>query len=116
MSDLDRTLDLFRAHPGVREALVLGTDGLLIRGSGSGFDEETVAALVPPLASAATALGSATATGDFVTAALQLSEGVVLVSALPGAALLAVLLHPGVSFAPLLREIADRRGALAALL
>lgn len=116
MSDLDRTLDRFRAHPGVREALVLGTDGLLIRGSGNGLDQETVAALVPPLATAARALGSATETGNFVTAVLQLSSGVVVAAALPGEALLAILLEPGVGFAPLLREIAAGREALAALL
>ncbi len=116
MSDLDRTLDRFLAHPGVRDAVVLGTDGLLIRGSGKGADEETLAALVPPLAAAARSLGNATETGDFVTAVLQLSSGVVVAAALPGDALLAVLLEPGVGFAPLLREIAEGREALAALL
>jgi hypothetical protein len=40
----------------------------------------------------------------------------VVAAALPGDALLAVLLEPGVGFAPLLREIAEGREALAALL
>jgi len=116
MSDLDAALDALRGHPGVEHVLVLGSDGLLIQHAGAGaLDAETVSAMVPGLASAASALGSAAGMGGAETVVVRLEAGVALATVLSGDVLLAVLLREGVGFAPLLRDLSARRPALAAL-
>ena len=45
----------------------------------------------------------------------RLERGVAVVQALSDDVLLAVLVRPDVGFAPLLRDLAESRGALAAL-
>lgn len=116
MSSIETALQALRAHPGVEEVLVLGSDGLLIQHAGDGrIDAETVSAMVPGLAQAASALGGAAGKGSAATAVLRLEQGVALVESLSSELLLAVLVAGGVGFAPLLREIHARRDALAAL-
>ncbi|HET6764849.1 MAG TPA: roadblock/LC7 domain-containing protein [Longimicrobiaceae bacterium] len=116
MSDLDAALDRLMAHPGVQHVLVLGRDGLLIQHAGAaGLDAETVSAMVPGLASAAAGLGSAAEAGAATLIAARMEHGVAVVSVLSPEILLAVLLGPGVGFAPLLRELTDRHAELAAL-
>lgn len=116
MSQLDSALQSLRAHPGVEHVLVLGRDGLLIQHAGeSGLDAETVSAMVPGLAQAAHGLGAAAGLGAAVTAVVQLAAGVAVVTVLSDEILLAVLLRGGVGFAPLLRDLGERRGTLAAL-
>lgn len=116
MSQLDAALDAVRAHPGVEHVLVLGRDGLLIQHAGDGaLDAETVSAMVPGLAAAATALGAAGGVGGAETVVVKLERGVAVVTVLSDDVLLAVLLAADVGFAPLLRELSARRGALAAL-
>lgn len=116
MSELDAALDALRAHPGVEHVLMLGRDGLLIRHSGDGtLDAETVSAMVPGLAAAASALGGAGGVGQAETVVVKLERGVAVVTVLSDDVLLAVLLAAGVGFAPLLRELGARRDALAAL-
>jgi predicted regulator of Ras-like GTPase activity (Roadblock/LC7/MglB family) len=116
MSQLDSALQSLRAHPGVDHVLVLGRDGLLIQHVGSGeLDAETVSAMVPGLAQAAHGLGAAAGIGAAVTAVVQLASGVAVISILSDEILLAILLRAGVGFAPLLREMAERRGTLASL-
>lgn len=101
----------------MRHVLLLGRDGLLVRHLGTdAIDVETVAAMVPTLASAAGSLGEATRLGDLATAVLELGEGVTIVVSLPDELLLALVLDPGVGFAPLLREARAERDRLAALL
>jgi len=116
MSDLDAALDAIRGHPGVEHVLVLGRDGLLIQHAGGvTLDAETVSAMAPGVAAAASALGRAAGLGDAATVAVQLEGGVALVAGLSSDLLLAVLLRGGVGFAPQLRELAERRGELAGL-
>ena len=116
MSDLDDALDRIRSHDGVEHVLVLGRDGLLIQHAGyGGLDPETVSAMVPGLAQAASSLGSAAGGGDASTVVARLAKGVAVVQALSADVLLAVLLREGAGFAPLLRELADGSGALASL-
>jgi predicted regulator of Ras-like GTPase activity (Roadblock/LC7/MglB family) len=116
MSELDQALDAIRGHAGVEHVLVLGRDGLLIQHAGGGaLDAETVSAMVPGLAGAASALGSAAGLGRAGTVAVRFDAGVALVTVLSDELLLAVLLRDGVGFAPLLRELAERRESLAAL-
>jgi predicted regulator of Ras-like GTPase activity (Roadblock/LC7/MglB family) len=116
MSDLDDALDRIRSHDGVEHVLVLGRDGLLIQHAGyGGLDPETVSAMVPGVAQAASSLGAAAGGGAASTVVARLSNGVAVVQALSDDVLLAVLLREGVGFAPLLRELADGSGALAKL-
>lgn len=116
MADLNQVLERFRSYPGVEHVLVLGRDGLLIQHAGEGpLDVETTAAMIPGIASASAALGSAADGGGFVTAVLQLSDRVAIVAGLSSELLLAILLAGGVGFAPLLRDLAEQREHLAAL-
>jgi predicted regulator of Ras-like GTPase activity (Roadblock/LC7/MglB family) len=116
MSDLDDALDRIRSHDGVEHVLVLGRDGLLIQHAGyGGLDPETVSAMVPGLAQAASSLGAAAGGGGASTVVARLAKGVAVVQALSDDVLLAVLLRDGAGFAPLLRELADGSGALAKL-
>jgi predicted regulator of Ras-like GTPase activity (Roadblock/LC7/MglB family) len=116
MPQLDTALSSLGAHPGVQHVLVLGHDGLLIAHQGEGpLDAETVSAMVPGVASAASQLGRASGAGPASVVAARLERGVALVTTLSPEVLLAVLLGEGVGFAPLLRELADRRDELAAL-
>jgi predicted regulator of Ras-like GTPase activity (Roadblock/LC7/MglB family) len=115
MSELEAALGALRAHPGVEHVLVLGRDGLLIQHEGGPLDAETVSAMVPGIASSAAELGRAAGMGGADTVAVRLERGVALVSVLSADVLLAVLVREGVGFAPLLRELSERRGALASL-
>jgi predicted regulator of Ras-like GTPase activity (Roadblock/LC7/MglB family) len=115
MSELDQALDRLRSHPGVDHVLVLGRDGLLIQHVGGALDAETVSAMVPGVAGAAAALGGAAGLGPAQTVVIRLERGVAVVQGLNDEVLLAVLLQGGTGFAPLLRELADGRERLAAL-
>jgi predicted regulator of Ras-like GTPase activity (Roadblock/LC7/MglB family) len=116
MPPLETALSALGAHPGVEHVLVLGRDGLLIQhAGGAGLDAETVSAMAPGVAQAAGELGRAAGLGDVQTVVLKLERGVALVSTLSADLLLAVLLRDGVGFAPLLRELSERRGELAGL-
>jgi predicted regulator of Ras-like GTPase activity (Roadblock/LC7/MglB family) len=116
MPPLETALAALGAHPGVEHVLVLGRDGLLIQhAGGAGLDAETVSAMAPGVASAAGDLGRAAGMGGAQTVAVKLDAGVALVAALSDDLLLAVLLRDGVGFAPLLRELSERRAELAGL-
>jgi predicted regulator of Ras-like GTPase activity (Roadblock/LC7/MglB family) len=116
MPALDTALEKLRAHPGVREVLVLGSDGLLIQHVGDGaIDPETVAAMVPGLAQAAASLGTAARRGAPLSVVLRLEHGVAVVEELSGDLLLALLLDEGVGFAGLLRDVQRERTHLAGI-
>lgn len=117
MSQLDEALRSLQAHRGVRHVLILGSDGLLIQHTGeAGLDAETVSAMVPGIAQAASGLGGAAGAGQAATVVVQLTGGVAVVATLSAELLLAVLLDAGVGFAPLLRDLAARRGQLASFI
>lgn len=117
MIPLDEALAELKEHPGVQHLLVLGRDGLLIRHVGDPFSlqADTVAAMIPGLISAATSLGRAAETGSLVTSVVEYSGGVVIVVALSSEVFLAVLVRPGVGFAPLLRALRSGRERFAGL-
>ena len=116
MSELDDALERLRGHHGVEHVLVLGSDGLLIQHTGGGaLDPETVSAMVPGLAQAASALGGAAGSGAAATVVARLERGVAVVQPLSDDVLLAVLVRPDTGFAPLLHDLAESRAALAAL-
>lgn len=115
MSQLDDALDRIRSHDGVEHVLVLGRDGLLIQHAGGDLDAETVSAMVPGVAQAASALGGAAGAGNAGTVVVRLESGVAIVEELSDDVLLAVLLRSGTGFAALLAELARSRGELAQL-
>ncbi|HET6228790.1 MAG TPA: roadblock/LC7 domain-containing protein [Longimicrobiaceae bacterium] len=116
MSQLDAALDAIRSHEGVDHALVLGRDGLLIQYAGAGgLDAETVSAMVPGIAAAAGALGVASGAGQAGTVVAKMESGVAVVSVLSPEIILAVLVRPGVGFAPLLRHLSENGPRLASL-
>ncbi|HEX2093935.1 MAG TPA: roadblock/LC7 domain-containing protein [Longimicrobiaceae bacterium] len=116
MSELDQALASLRGHAGVEHVLVLGRDGLLIQHSGDGdLDVETVSAMVPEIASAASGFGVAAERGEVSTVVMRFRDGVAVVDVLSSDLLLAVLLREGVGFAPLLRDLARDRARLASL-
>ena len=118
MSDLDQALGRLQAHEGVEHVLLLGRDGLLVRqlGAPGTAEAETVAAMIPGVASACGQLGRAAGHGDFATVVVEFAGGVVIAVALSAELLLAVSVRSGVGFAPLLREVRGQRAQLAALL
>lgn len=118
MSELDELLSELREHPGVRHALLLGRDGLLIRhlGDGAAIERDTVAAMVPGVGAACSELGRAADRGDFSTAVVEYAAGVAIVVAVSPELLLALVLEPGVGFAPLLHRVRGERDRLAAAL
>jgi predicted regulator of Ras-like GTPase activity (Roadblock/LC7/MglB family) len=118
MTQLDEALRRLKEHDGVERLLLVGRDGLLVReaGDGAALDAETVAAMIPGLAGACTALTRATGQGAFSTAVLEFAAGVVVIAPLSDDALIAVLLRPAVGFAPLLRALRTERDRLASLL
>lgn len=118
MSELDQALSRLRAHQGVRDILLLGRDGLLVRhlGGETPIEVETVAAMVPALATSCAAVGRATEQGEFTTAVVEFAAGVFIVVSLSADLLLALVLDQSVGFAPLLREVRRERDRLASLL
>lgn len=118
MIRLDDALAGIQSHEGVEHLLLVGRDGLLIRDAGTadGFAAETVAAMIPGLATACTALSRATEQGAFTTAVLEFSAGVVVIAPLSSEVLVAAVLRGGVGFAPLLRTLRRERDNLAGLL
>lgn len=118
MIQLDEALRGLQEHEGVEHLLLVGRDGLLIRGTDGAepSSAETVAAMVPGVASACSALSRATEQGPFATAVIEFATGVAVIAPLSDEVLLAVVLRPGVGFAPLLRTLRRDRDHLAGLL
>jgi predicted regulator of Ras-like GTPase activity (Roadblock/LC7/MglB family) len=117
MTQLDQALSRLMDHPGVEHLLLLGQDGLLVRDlhRDGPIESETVAAMTPGVVSACTDFARSADRGAFATAVLELADAVVIVTSLPPELLLALILRPGVGFAPLLRELGQERTRLAAL-
>jgi predicted regulator of Ras-like GTPase activity (Roadblock/LC7/MglB family) len=117
MSQLNDALRRLHGREGVEHVVLLGADGLLIRHLGASVPEpDTIAAMVPGLVSAAASLGSAADGGEFATAVIEFSQRVAIVLRLSSDLLLALVLSPGIGFAPLLREVRGERDRLAGLL
>lgn len=117
MSSLDAALSRLREFEGVERLILLGHDGLVVRQlGGSAEDHEVIAAGVPGLAAAARTLGGSAGTGPFRTGVLEFERGVIIVLSLSPELLLALVLRPGVGFAPLLAELRRQRQRLIELL
>jgi predicted regulator of Ras-like GTPase activity (Roadblock/LC7/MglB family) len=118
MTALDDALNALRDHPGVEHLLLVGRDGLLIRelGEPGQIRGETLAAMLPELASACETVGQAAERGAFLTAVIEMERGVIVSAAVTRDVLLAAVVRAGVGFAPLLRTLRTERAQLAELL
>jgi predicted regulator of Ras-like GTPase activity (Roadblock/LC7/MglB family) len=105
-----------RQREGVEAAVMLGRDGLLIDGQAlAGLDTENIAALVPSIVVAAEQFAGVAARGELVTAVLEYSQGLAIVSALSPDAVLLVLVQPTASIGDLLFQLRRNREHIAAL-
>jgi predicted regulator of Ras-like GTPase activity (Roadblock/LC7/MglB family) len=102
---------------GVKAAIVLGRDGLTIdAASRDGLDPDGVAAVVPPVVSACTGLGSAASCGGFESGVVEYDGGMALVVGVTPDTLLALVVGPETNVGSLLYEIRKHRSAIANLL
>jgi uncharacterized protein len=116
MASIRDLVAAIRQRDGVEAAVVLGRDGLLIDSQVvAGLDPEDLAARIPPILASADDLGAASGRGELMTAVLEHRDGLALVSALTGEAVLFVLLAPGASVGQLLYELRRNREHIAAL-
>lgn len=105
-----------RQRDGVEAAVVLGRDGLLIDSQTNGqLDAEQVAALVPPVVSAADEFGQSANHGTLTTAILEHPSGYAILSVLSAEAMLLVLAQPHAEIGQLLFELRRNREQIAAL-
>jgi predicted regulator of Ras-like GTPase activity (Roadblock/LC7/MglB family) len=101
---------------GVDAAVVLGRDGLLIDSqAGPHVDAEDLAARVPAIISAADEFGRAAGRDAVITAVLEHSGGIAILSALSADAILLVLVSPNANIGQLLYELRRNRDHIAAL-
>jgi predicted regulator of Ras-like GTPase activity (Roadblock/LC7/MglB family) len=93
MVDLKQTLNRFLSIPGVRQAILVGKDGLMIEGltREGKEDMETVGAITTTGLSAAEALGREIARGSVVGVLMEYEHGLVSVDPLGDFALIVTL-------------------------
>src|SRR5437762_6335648 len=93
MVDLKQTLSRFLSVPGVRQAILVGRDGLMIEGltRDGKEDMEAVGAITTTGLSAAEALGQEIARGNVVGVIMEYEQGLVSVDPLGDFALLVTL-------------------------
>ena len=93
MIDLKQTLSRFLAVPGVRQAILVGRDGLLIEGlTRDGKDDmEAVGAIMSTALNTAEALGQEIARGSLVGVLVEFENGLVSVDPLGDFALVVTL-------------------------
>jgi len=111
-------------HEGVEAVLVIGRDGLLVDGrtGSASVDLDSLAAHLPRVLNAATALGGAASgdgqggRGDLVSAVMEFEQGLALAAVLSPDATLLVLLGQGSNAAPLLYDLRRFRGRIASII
>ena len=120
---LTQLVEAIVQHEGVEAVLVIGRDGLLVDGrSGSvPVDLDALAAHLPRVLDAVTALGSAagdgpTGQGELVSTVMEFEQGLALAAVLSSDASLLVLLGRGANAAPLLYDLRRFRGRIASII
>ena len=93
MVDLKQTLSRFLSVPGVRQAILVGKDGLMIEGLARDGKEdmEAVGAITTSSLSSAEALGQEIARGGIVGVIMEYEQGLVSIDPLGDFALLVTL-------------------------
>ena len=120
---LTQLVEAIVQHEGVEAVLVIGRDGLLVDGrSGSvPVDLDALAAHLPRVLDAVTALGSAAGDGapgqgELVSTVMEFEQGLALAAVLSSDASLLVLLGRGANAAPLLYDLRRFRGRIASII
>ena len=122
---LKQLVEAIVQHEGVEAVLVIGRDGLLVDGrSGSApVDLDALAAHLPRVLNAASALGGAVngdgqsqGRGDLVSTIMEFEQGLALAAVLSSDASLLVLLSRGSNAAPLLYDLRRFRGRIASII
>ena len=120
---LTQLVEAIVQHEGVEAVLVIGRDGLLVDGrSGSPpVDLDALAAHLPRVLDAVTALGGAagdgaTGQGELVSTVMEFEQGLALAAVLSSDASLLVLLGRGANAAPLLYDLRRFRGRIASII
>ncbi|MEP6619947.1 MAG: roadblock/LC7 domain-containing protein [bacterium] len=105
-----------RQREGVEAAIVLGRDGLLIDSQTiPGVDAEDLAARIPSIIAPADEMGASASRGLLLTAVLEHTDGLAIVSVLNTDAVLLVLISPHANVGQLLFELRRNREHIAAL-
>ncbi len=100
---------------GVDAVIVLGHDGLVIDSyMASGLDPDDLAARIPGIVAPASSFGVDHGRGDLLTAVLEHTDGLALMSVLSPDAILVVLLAPHANAGQLLYELRRNREHIAA--
>lgn len=123
---LKQLVEAIVQHEGVEAVLVIGRDGLLVDGrSGSApVDLDALAAHLPRVLDAVTALGGAVSgdgrgaggRGELVSTIMEFEHGLALAAVLSSDASLLVLLGRGANAAPLLYDLRRFRGRIASII
>lgn len=116
MPTLRELTEVIRSRPGVRAALVLGADGLVIethRDAGTGV--EALAAHAPAVWTATRQLADAADGGEATLALLELERVYVVLLRLSEQATLMVVAAPEVALGELLFDLRRHRAPMAAL-
>lgn len=101
----------------VEAVFIVGQDGLLIdQVSGEGSDAEAVAAMAPNLLNNARELGVAAQHNGLVTAVVEYSDGVAIVTDVSPDMILVTFVKAGVPFGALLYELRHNREQIAKLI
>jgi predicted regulator of Ras-like GTPase activity (Roadblock/LC7/MglB family) len=111
MATVRELVSAIRERPGIDAAVVVGRDGLVIAADvAPRLDPDDIAASVPPLINAADAIA-----GPTITAAIEHRNGHLVLTVLPGDAVLVVLARPGAELAPLVHDLRRYRERIAEL-
>ena len=116
MPSIRDLVSAIRQREGVEAAVVLGRDGLLIDSQSlDGIDTEDLAARIPAIIGPADDLGSSASRGPLLTAVLEHTDGLAIISVLNTDAVLLVLVQPTANVGQLLFELRRNREHIAAL-
>jgi predicted regulator of Ras-like GTPase activity (Roadblock/LC7/MglB family) len=123
---LKQLVEAIVQHEGVEAVLIIGRDGLLVdgRAGSSPVDLDALAAHLPRVLTAATALGNATngdvptsgGRGELLTTVMEFERGLALAAVLSSDASLLVLLRGGANAGPLLYDLRRFRGRIASII
>jgi len=116
MPTLRDLVTVLQRRDGVDAVVVVGRDGLLIDGaSAPKHDPDALAAIVPPIVTAAIELGTACQSGAFATSVLEYERCAVVLSAISSEAFLVIVLRPEANLPALLYELRRHRSQIAQL-
>jgi predicted regulator of Ras-like GTPase activity (Roadblock/LC7/MglB family) len=117
MATLRDLLARLSSRSEVEAVFAVGRDGLLIdQLAPEGSDAEAVAAMAPNILQNARELGSAARHDGLVTAVIEYTDGVAIVTDVPPEMILVTFVKAGMPFGALLYELRQNRDQIAKLL